>query len=161
MAPLFRLRNICRQLHISDLPTPRHLSSSSLIDHFPRRILFTCAILAAFAIAGCGPGGPQRFQLSGEVSYNGEPVPAGEISFTPDSSQGNTGPGAVAIIKAGRYETEPGKGVVGGPHTVKISGFDGKVLPESDIGVMLFKPSIQSADLPRESGEFNFTVPKE
>ncbi len=117
-------------------------------------------------IYGCGAAndGPDRYHVSGNATYDGRPIPKGFILFEPDDSQGNQGPGSGAPIVEGEYETPPGKGIVGGPHRVKITGFDGvetkmegEVLPD---GQPLFSPYETSFDFPKEDTEKSFVVPK-
>ncbi len=125
-------------------------------------MLVGCAL---FVTSGCGGGddGPPRYQLSGNATFAGKPIPKGFITFSPDASKGNSGPGSGAAIENGRYVTEEGKGVVGGPHVVKIVGTDGVPATESGEelpdGKSLFKPFEASADLPKENGEKDFDVP--
>ncbi|MCR9119920.1 MAG: hypothetical protein NXI22_23535, partial [bacterium] len=67
-------------------------------------------------LTGCGESGPVRYQVSGKVQFQGKPVPAGSVIFTPDTAQGNSGPQGVAEIVDGAYRTSGGGlGTVGGP----------------------------------------------
>jgi hypothetical protein len=112
------------------------------------------------ATTGCGSGsGPSRYGVSGTVTCGGQPVPAGEIAFEPDTSQGNSGPGAVTRIEAGRFRTESGQGVVGGAMIVRIIGFDGVAHGESLEGRPLFLPRTLSRTLPREISVQDFDIP--
>jgi hypothetical protein len=43
-------------------------------------------LLAVFVFLGCGPGGPPSGQLSGSVTYKGEPLSTGTIVFMPQSA---------------------------------------------------------------------------
>jgi hypothetical protein len=83
-------------------------------------------VLLALALAsGCNSSsGPSRYQLNGEISFNGQPIPAGVIVFTPDTAQGNSGPQGIANIKDGKYDTAApeGRGVGGGPTIVRVTG---------------------------------------
>jgi len=121
-------------------------------------------IVAAFAfLPGCGGSdGPLRYEVSGTVTYNGEPVPRGYIHFVPDASQGNQGPATEAEIVDGRYETPTSKGAVGGPHRVTIHGQDGVAFdsPEGRIesGRALFSSYETSVDLPRDESVRDFEV---
>ncbi|MEW4452425.1 hypothetical protein AB1L30_07035 [Bremerella sp. JC817] len=84
--------------------------------------------------SGCGGSSPSAtaFHVSGTVQFDGQPLPAGKIYFTPDSSQGNQGPQGVAQIVDGQYDTSESRfGVVGGPYIVRIDGYDG-VQPAND-----------------------------
>ena len=74
---------------------------------------------------GCGADdGSQR--LSGTVTFQGVPVPAGKIYFSPDGSKGNTGATGYADIKDGSYDTSASgsRGVGKGPVVVGIEGYD-------------------------------------
>ncbi|MDB5309445.1 MAG: hypothetical protein JWO38_3647 [Gemmataceae bacterium] len=71
-------------------------------------------LLAAGLVAGCGGAGTG--EVSGTITYDGKPVEAGAIVFTP--ADGN-GPTAGGEIKGGKY-TAPKVPV--GPAKVSISG---------------------------------------
>ena len=126
------------------------------------RIRVTATILAlplAAVLAGCA--GERLYHVSGIVTYQGKPVPAGQIVFEPDASAGNKGPAAFAKIKDGHYDTSLGdsRGTVGGPHLVRIHGRDG--IPRGELlnGLPLFRDYQTKIDLPKKSGEQNFEVP--
>ena len=81
---------------------------------------------AAGAIAGCSQqDGPTRYDVTGVVNYAGKPVPVGFVTFIPNTDKGNKGPGGGADVKDGKYDTASGKGMVGGPHKIKVVGFAG------------------------------------
>ncbi len=122
------------------------------------------ALVFLTGVIGCGRStGIERYDLSGEVSFQGQPVPKGYITFAPDKKAGNQGPGANATIIDGRYETLPGQGTVGGPHVVRIVGNDG-VPYEAEpgmtvpVGKPLFPPHEIRVDLPRETATQDFAV---
>jgi hypothetical protein len=102
--------------------------------------------------AGCGTPeeGPERFHVSGTVTYEGQPVKTGTVYFTPDSSKDNKGPQGVAQIVDGQYSTEAegGKGHVGGPHKLSIS------TPEFNY------EAPQAFDMPKEQSEQKFDLKK-
>lgn len=110
---------------------------------------------------GCGGGdGPKRYDLSGTVTFDGKPIPAGSIIFQPNASAGNTGPQGAAEIRDGKYDTSVnGKGTIGGPHIVRITGFDGVAESEMDVVKPLFAEYQIEVDLPTESGTKDFEVP--
>lgn len=124
-------------------------------------------LLAVYAV-GCGgaaPEGPKRFALSGKVTYDGQPVPAGEIFFEPNNKKGNGGPATSAEIRAGAYSIPTDRGVVGGAMIVKVIGYDGKppAGPEAQMnphGMQMFKPYQADVDLPKSAGKHDITVPK-
>jgi hypothetical protein len=118
------------------------------------------ALLVALGIPGCGgPDGPPRYPVEGTVTYQGEPVPVGRIVFEPDDSKGIRGPAASATIDEGRFETRPGKGAVGGPHRVRIQGYEGGGSGEAPMGPLLFSEHRTTVDLPEEASTHDFEVP--
>jgi hypothetical protein len=109
-------------------------------------LVAACCLLAA---AGCG--GQAGSRLSGTVKFKGEPVPSGKIYFSPEKdTEGHVG---FADIRSGSYDTSQrgSQGIVGGPTTVKIEGFDAG-------GAMLFS-WVTKADLPKGGGTKDFDVP--
>lgn len=115
---------------------------------------------------GCGSAtqGPQRYTLSGKVTFNGQPVPKGFVTLEPDSEAGNSGPGGGASIVAGRYETPIEKGVMGGKYRVKIVGYDGVSASQSGEelpdGQPLFSPYETTLDLPQQNSTRDFDIPQ-
>lgn len=112
---------------------------------------------AVWFAGGCGskPGpGTARYHVSGTVTYQGKPVPAGSITFQPDGTRGNAGPAGGAAIQNGKYDTRTSrKGTVGGPHIVQIEGLDG---PD---GNELFPEFTTTVDLPKQNTTQDFDVP--
>lgn len=115
---------------------------------------------------GCGPAndGPTRYDVSGTVTYEGQPVLKGFIYFSPDTEQGNKGPGGGAPIDQGRFKTGQSKGVVGGPHVVRVVGYDGvaTVVEGEQLadGKPLFTPYITTIDFPKKDHSVDIVVPK-
>ncbi len=118
--------------------------------------LFSLALLA-----GCSSG-ERTFHLSGAITYDGKPVPAGHIIFEPDTNAANNGGSGFAKIKDGHYDTRvlDGRGIVGGPHVVRIYGTDGVPRGELLNGIPIFQEYTTTADLPKKSGIKDFVVPK-
>jgi len=116
---------------------------------------------------GCGrtpSDGPQRFSLSGTVTFDGKPLPVGRIRFSPDSKKGNEGPGALVSVRDGKFRTDSTKGIVGGPMIAEISGSDGvpvtisgESIPD---GTPLFESYRIQVELPLKDGQHDFEVPK-
>ena len=110
--------------------------------------------------ASCGRSGPDRYNLSGVVKYEGKPIPVGFIYFNPDESKGNKGPGSGAEIKNGQYSTPAGAGIIGGPMIVKIDGYDGvsKELNGETLanGSALFEAYELHVDLEKKNGKKDF-----
>ena len=122
--------------------------------------LLGVASIAACA-GGCWRGSRvERFDVSGSVTFGGEPVRVGTITFVP--IKGTTGPGGSATIRDGSYDTAAGSsGPTAGPHMAVITGFDGKSAPglEGQEGTMLFYEHRVEVDVPRERTVRDFDVP--
>ncbi len=108
-------------------------------------------------VLGCGSDSRvERFGLSGQITFEGEPIPFGWLVFKPAH-----GPGATANIENGTYRTRAGWGTVGGQHSVEIVAFDGKAIPDpmseggvNSTGSNLFSITVQK-ELPRESSTWD------
>ena len=120
-----------------------------------RRRLGAAVVLAAGVLAGCSDDGPKRYRVSGAATFDGQPIPYGEVLLTPDGSKKNSGPQGIAPIRDGRYDTAAaeGKGVAGGPTIVRVTGLSGpggKLLCEYEWPI----------ELPRGDGTQDLDVPK-
>jgi hypothetical protein len=112
--------------------------------------------VASLATIGCGRSdGPQRYRVSGAVTFDGKPVPRGTVTLEPDRSQGNRGPAGYADIIDGRYKTH--LGAVGGPHVVKI--VEAKMTTSESEKSELFSEYTTTHDLPRKNCVVDFNVP--
>lgn len=123
--------------------------------------------VAMLLLAGCGAEKTSDvFSVSGNITYDGKPIPKGNISFAPDASQNNQGPGASAEIKDGKYEMMPGKGISGGPYVLTINGYDGVPVASGEGGMdpngkVLFESYKMTIDLPHEDTQHDLEVPKQ
>jgi hypothetical protein len=121
-----------------------------------RRWFGAAALLAVVAALGCGDSGPKSYRVSGSVKLDGVPIPYGEVLFTPDADQMNSGPQGIAAIHDGQYDTRSagGKGMPGGPTVIRVNGMSGpggKTLCEYEL----------KADLPRaDTTGYGIDVPK-
>jgi hypothetical protein len=120
-----------------------------------RRWVGAAVVLASGAIAGCSDDGGKRYRLSGSATFDGQPIPYGDVLFTPDGSKQNSGPQGIAQIRDGKYDTggADGKGIAGGPTVIRVTGLTGpggKLLCEYELQV----------DLPRADGTHDVHVPK-
>jgi len=88
---------------------------------FRRAAAASLSTLAAVLI-GCGGDRPQMGQVEGTVSYKGQPVPNGTITFIPDKGRSASG-----VIEDGAIKNvtcfEANDGVPVGPAKVIISAF--------------------------------------
>lgn len=115
---------------------------------------FTRVALLVFCLLAisCEDKGPGRLRISGEVLFNGQAVPYGDVLFTPDGA--NPGPQGIANIRDGKFDTSSsgGKGIAGGPTTVRVTGLsgeNGKLLCEYEYKV----------DLPKADSTLKIEVP--
>jgi hypothetical protein len=79
------------------------------------RSIATFALLAAAAALGCSSEG--RSGVTGKVTYRGEPITVGTITFIPKAENGIRSGG---LIDQGTYKVEPKVGPDPGPHRVEI-----------------------------------------
>ena len=126
--------------------------------------LFTSVIAL---VAGCGNGmNGSSFNVSGAVTYDGQPVPVGYIKFIP-KGDGATG---FASIRDGKYDTSIGKkkrGIEAGEYTIRLDGFDGVPVADPDDpdelfgqGKQLFSRHTIEQTFPAKDQELNIDVPK-
>ncbi len=131
----------------------------SICRHLTRTLVLACGL----ALLGCGGSnsGPERYDVSGAATFDGKPIVNGSISFSPDTSKGNSGPGSFAQISDGRYETTAGMGPVGGPHVLTVMGLSnlpGEGAPGVDVPP-LFSSYELKVDLPLEDTTYDIDVP--
>jgi hypothetical protein len=110
-------------------------------------------------VVGClavGCGGETGGRVTGKVTFNGKPVPAGKVYIRPDSAKGNSGPTGYANIKDGAYDTsaEGGRGAVTGPVIFVVEGLDPNPPPNAgpDVTTTVLFPNYE---LPAELQESN------
>src|SRR3954454_7793930 len=90
-----------------------------------RHAIAVALAVGVAAVVGCGDDGPKRYKVSGSVTFDGQPIPYGDIVFTPDGSKKNSGPQGFAKIRDGRSETDADKGIGGGPTVLHVTAFRG------------------------------------
>ncbi|MCE9562261.1 MAG: hypothetical protein K8U57_09425 [Planctomycetes bacterium] len=110
-------------------------------------------LLACGMIAGCADNEPKRFRVSGKVTFNGQPIPHGDVLFTPDGAKKNSGAQGIATIRDGEFDTTAvgGKGYGGGPAVIRVTGLaapGGKLLCVEEFSV----------DLPQGDATHNIEV---
>jgi hypothetical protein len=90
--------------------------------------------MLSLLLAGCGgKSGPQYSGVRGDVSYQGEVVDEGTISFLPSSGEGD----AVGIpIVNGHYEVPAERGLLPGEYRVEVrwQKATGKMVKDADLG---------------------------
>lgn len=82
-------------------------------------------------LPGCGGDAPEFHQLSGKVTFDGQPVVYGAVEFIPDASKGQQGPAGSADIVDGAYDTAAagGQGLSKGAHIARVTIFPEKLPP--------------------------------
>lgn len=121
-------------------------------------------IVSQLSASGCNrSAGPKRYHISGTVTYQGKPVPFGDIMFVPDNSKGNSGPAGFAKIKDGKFDTSvDGKGMIGGAQEITINGSSVARPEGSDEAIPALFPQYQTqAELPQAKMTLDFEVPAE
>jgi hypothetical protein len=95
-----------------------------------RRRALALALLAVAAIPlGCGKSGPEMARVSGKVTYKGQPVPKGTITFVSSDPGRRNATGVLAPDGTYRLQTEePGDGAMLGDYKVTVSAHDEPVL---------------------------------
>ena len=118
--------------------------------------LYLCAAL------GCGRAGPTRYDVSGTIAYDGNPIPAGQIVLNADHQAGNKGPQGRAAIVNGQISIEGDMGTVAGPQWLQISGYDGQAYKDNEgltrIGKELFPRAYKQVELPKRDMKLNIHV---
>ncbi len=101
---------------------------------FQRLRRWPAILLAAGAIAGCGPKLPPRVPVEGSVTLDGQPVAGASITFTPVEK----GPAASAASdENGRFTLstfKQGDGAVPGQHRITVVQVETTGPPEDEQG---------------------------
>ena len=93
-------------------------------------------LLAALVPIGCG-GGDGGVAISGEVTFQGQPVEDGMIQFVPAGGSGGRSAGAPVV--EGRYSIPRTGGPPAGPYRVEVSAFEEvRKQTEEEIGGAFF-----------------------
>jgi hypothetical protein len=127
-----------------------------------RRLIIAWLCCLAFVCAGCGDKGPPRYQFSGKVTYQGQPVPAGIMYFDPDITAGDGVQGHATILN-GEYDTskDGGQGFGGGKCLVRVYAHDGVPAPELPMGKLLFPEVVIAIELPKSDGQQDLEIPSQ
>ena len=109
------------------------MSVAAMLSRFGVASLFVCLFV------GCGEAGNQ---VSGAVTFDGKPVPAGKVYFIPDESKGNSGAPGYANIVDGKYDTSAagGRGAPPGAVKIVVEGNDPSAVPAGSSPDVITKP---------------------
>jgi hypothetical protein len=126
-------------------------------------MLVLWAMSFAAALSGCGgDDGPPRYNVSGSVSFAGQPLKAGKIYFVPIAP--NEGPAGYAMIVDGKFDTATdGQGHVGGELRARITpevappGDD----PDAPVELPFGGEYQEEITLPEEPSTKDFEIPAE
>lgn len=135
------------------------------MDTMMHNFLTAGMCVTTLALVGCG-GGLKLQEVSGKASFAGKPIAYGSLEFIPDGTKGTKGPPGSAVIINGEYDTrkEGGRGVVPGPHLVRVTAYEEKPVGSTDETVpSTSKPPLLSGYTINVDGftaEQNFDVPE-
>jgi len=90
------------------------------LPSYRQTMLLLAAMLVVSTLVGCGDG-IERVNMSGKVTYAGQPVETGQIRFIP--APGTEAPLTVEQINGGRYDTSISGGVPVGKYQVAIRSY--------------------------------------
>lgn len=111
--------------------------------------LFVAAILV-----GCGGDAPPpvtRYEAAGKVTFEGQPVPSGTVTFVHKETKTL----AACPIENGSYASKSGEGPAAGPSTINITGYD------APNGKPLWGGAWSTdVDVPKSKYEKDFTIAK-
>jgi len=120
--------------------------------------------LVICCLLGCSKAdGPDRYHVSGTVTFQGNPVPMGVIYFEPDHDAGNSGPQGFAEIIGGRFDTnsKTGRGIVSGPAVITITGQKQHSTNAEQVGETLFEDYVIRQEFEPKNNTVDFDVPPE
>jgi hypothetical protein len=80
--------------------------------------------MASVLLAGCGRDGVPRHVVTGNVTFQGQPVEYGTIVFEPEASVGRIAPRGMARVENGYFRTDREESPTTGAYKVRVFGFD-------------------------------------
>lgn len=125
-------------------------------------LLLSVSLLVSCGGAEGDNAGLTRFDISGEITLDGEPVKAGEIHFLPADGRAKS----QTAIKDGKYTASgEGSGHLGGKYQIQILGFDGEDNPANmNKGFPLWKGSYNAEEMDLDEGDMegvNFNISRD
>lgn len=130
--------------------------------HFVPHLACGLLVLTGLLLSGCGNS--KASHVSGKVTFDGKPVPAGKVYILPDGSKGNSGVSGFADIKDGKYDTKLPGGQAAAPGAVifAVEGIDPVPPPNAAPDVtstVLFPRYEVSGDLAAKASTKDIDVP--
>ena len=121
------------------------------------RGLLICTALCL--LAGCDSE-PPLAQISGTVTFKGKPIPAGNVTFTPDVETSG-GKLRMFTVTDGKFDSskEQDPGLMPGKYEVTIAGYDGIRIPMFYNGKQIFNAVQEKMEVPPGKSTRDFTVP--
>ena len=103
---------------------------------------------------------PKLTEISGTVTFKGQPIPAGDVSFTPEVSV-TGGQLQMYMVKDGKYDSAqtPESGLLPGKYKVRINGYDGKQIPNYFSGKQIFNAVEEQIEITAGKMTKDFVVP--
>ena len=138
----------------------------------PWRLLLDCRwripACAILVLSGCGPAAPSLVDVRGSVTFNGKPLPKGQIAFVPE---GSGQPGLGYLSSEGTYRLMSGggrPGILPGTYRVSITAIEGGSFEDETVRYLIperfrrLETSGLSAEVPADSrggATFDFSLP--
>jgi hypothetical protein len=119
-------------------------------------------VLLCVCLSACNKQ-PKLSQISGTVTFKGDPVPAGFLQLTPDVARDTRGEVRVLQIKDGVYDSskEEPPGLPPGHYFLRIDGFDGKRIPFFGQGKQIFNAVTGlELEIPEGVSQKDFVIPE-
>ena len=119
----------------------QHITFENKNMHGYNRYLAVITLLVVIVCSGCGRGNPNRAEVHGTVTLDGQALDQGTISFLPSGQ--TKGPAAGASIVDGSYSISADAGPAIGTNRVEIRSAraTGGRLPNGDPAIDEFIPS--------------------
>ena len=116
-------------------------------------------LLLLLVMVGCDSK-PKLTEISGTVTFKGQPIPAGDVSFTPQVSV-TGGQLQMYMVKDGKYDSAqtPESGLLPGKYKVRINGYDGKQIPNYFSGKQIFNAVEEQIEITAGKMTKDFVVP--
>jgi hypothetical protein len=120
------------------------------------RFAVLLAVLSLGA-CGCSRDGPDLVDVSGRVTYQGEPLAKGEIRFIPTGT--TVGPVSGSSIVGGEYAAKGKGGVPLGTHRIEITGTRPKAdsMPDPNVPFVQEEQFLPEQYNTKSKLEFNIT----